>query len=271
MTATLASVGVSDELIGGDGWRVIAESPPELHEMGETYQAVNDHLDSLLRRGPLSIAHITGEARAIVDPAHRRVVRRVAEYGQQVSVACTFDTQGDDRPDAWRFVARQHQHWGRMRWFDLIDVLELAASRLIRICWLAHAEDVHFSIFGHDLVLLQERHHHPTAEKWVWYVQSAALAEALRPHLDRLLDGAVTIDPTSFDEILDWLNQYETFIALRTLASGQRADTDLGDRAVSDRPDTRLLALGLTEQDGGSLTSLGREWLERITDRTQSG
>lgn len=277
MSATLADLGIGEDLIVRGDWTIIAESPPELHEMGETYQAVNDHLAGLLSNGPLSIAHITGEARAIVDPAHRRVLRQAADYGQETAVACIFKTDGA-RPDAWCFVARQRQHWGPMRWFDLIDVMELAARRLIRICRLARAEDVHFSLFGEDLLLLQERHHHPTAEKWVWFVRSAPLVAALRPRLVRLLAEAVTIDPLSFDQILDCLNDYETLMALSSLAAvggtgPQSADglpESVGSSLSADAGDSRLEELGLIAPDGAGLTSLGREWLERISGQIQS-
>jgi hypothetical protein len=277
MTATLAALGISDELIGGEDSKIIAESPPELHEMGATYQTVNDYLGGLLRKGSLSIAHITGEARAIVDPAHRRILRRAAGYGQQTSVACTFTAGGDGRVDAWRFVECQHEHWGPMRWFDLIDVLELAARRLIRICRLAQAEDVHFSIFGDALLLLQERHHHPTAEKWVWFVESPALVTALRPRLERLLSEAVTIDPLSFDEILDWLNDYETFAELSAIASSDESEPDRATMHVRPAParpqppDARLRKIGLAHHDRAGLTPLGREWLASMTAQSHSG
>jgi len=228
------------------------------------------------------VHHITGEARALVDPAHRQVLRAVRDRGATSAIACSFETSED--PSAWDFVARQHEHWGRFEWFDLIDILALAAQSVVRIYRLSKPEEVHFSIFGDRFVLLQEPHHHPTEKKWVWFLECRALAAALRPRLEQLFAQAAPIDPRAFDEILDWLHEYETFEEVAALAQAteaDRAETNAGriiggnheaddwqaaDAVVPDRENeqtrARLVALGFVQPDGATLTSRGRAWFD---------
>jgi hypothetical protein len=285
MNRTLTAMGMGGATVRQRDWKVIAEAPPHNRDMAVTYQCVNDHLASRLKRRSLTVHHITGEARALVDPAHRQVLRGACARGETSAIACSFESS--DAPSAWDFVAHQHKHWGRFEWFDLIDILALAAHPVVRIYRLPEPEDVHFSIFGDRLVLLQEPHHHPTEEKWVWFLESRALAAALRPRLEQLFARAVPIEPAEFDEILDWLHEYETFEALAELVEGSGADqgaidadpaADLPARAVDGAASdvttvgrdrgatcTRLVALGFVEPGGLALTARGRAWFASFT------
>jgi hypothetical protein len=270
---TLNALGVDTSIAETGDWKMIEQAPPDLEDMGETYERVNDHLDSALKRRPLSIRHVTGEARALVDPAHRRILRKVHERGEQAAIASFFETE--EAPTARDFVEQQHRHWGRLKWLDLIDVLELSANRTISISRLPASEDVHFSVFGDALVLLQQPHHHPTHKKWVWYVESRELADRLRGRLDQLFASSVPVDPESFDRLLNWLHEYETFEVLTEIAGTEDLgdEEDDGDTPGEDvlgtgpQPDSihaGLVALGLAEPERIGLTQLGREWFDQV-------
>jgi hypothetical protein len=273
LNATLRALSLDAGITEQASWKMIEEAPPDLRDMGVVYERVNQHLASALKRAPFSIRHVTGEARVLVDPAHRRILRDAHEKGERSAVACFFETAGP--PTAWDFVALQHRDWGLYKWLDLVDLLELAARQVICISKLPQAEDVHFSVFGDSLVLLQEPHHHSTHKKWVWYIESPMFADLLRERLEQLFARTVAIEPRSFDQLLDWLHEFETFEVLTEIAETEDLSDEEGDIArkidvsgVGPRPDSihsRLVSLGFADPERVRLTRLGREWFDQVS------
>jgi hypothetical protein len=262
LAKALRSLRVDPEVARRDDWMTVAQAAPDPRQAAGVYAAVNDRLASIVERGPLPIHHITGEARALVDPAHRRVLRADHAHGAEARLACWFES---NELSAWEFVGGEHGHWRGLEWVDLIDILALGAYEVIRICRLDEPAETHFSIFGDDLVLLQQPHDHPQLAKWVWFVQSPSLVQAAWPQLDSLFCAATPIEPSSFNRVLVWLNSYEAFEGLTAIAEGRPLDDAEPDEDQDAETRRRLGDLGFAESDQQALTRLGREWLDRIS------
>lgn len=259
LARTLERLGISDALDS----EVLACSPPDLKGNGETYKVVNDDLEDLVSAGPVDVTHITGEARALVDPAHRRVLRRVHEQGASAVLGCHFQT--DDRVSARSFLAKQRHHWDRAEWYDLVDLLALAGDGIVQIRVMDTLAPVHFSVFSSDRVLMQDEHHHPTKEKWVWYLRSRGLAERLRPIAERALEDSVALRGDDCRDLLRWLYGYEVYAVLCSVGYGVEVDDDVDDPDVVA---AELTELGFLARAGETteLSRLGRQWLDEYQE-----
>jgi hypothetical protein len=252
--------------------RVLAAAPPEKLAMGKAYQQVNDELESLLRSGPLWLRHVTGEARALIDPAHRRILRWAAAMGQPGELGCHFEWEG--KATALDFLGQQRGHWGPASWIDLIDIIGLLAQGVVSLYLLIKPQDIHFSVFGQRHVLLQDRHHHPTEKKWVWFIECPRLAEHLSLLVDSLFGKARRISASSFDSLLSDLYSYETVELARMLSR-------IGELILAEQPGSpeerrrlkTLSSMGFVAGRSGSsgrliysLTNSGAEWLDNMSN-----
>src|SRR5215207_9328564 len=109
LLSTLEELGFSALDWEGSHSDVLHCAVPESASMAETYQFVNDLLESSRTRSGMRIRHVTGEAMALLDPAHRRVLRRAAAHGDRGQLLCSFDFESE--PTALEFLSRQHTHW----------------------------------------------------------------------------------------------------------------------------------------------------------------
>jgi hypothetical protein len=233
---------------------ILEYAPPSLRSIGVTYQHVNERLAQTLRKSPLAIRHVTGEARALVDPFHRQILRRARAAGQPGELGCYL--AGSDAPSAFDFLALQRAHWEFAEWSDFIDILGLVAEGDLRLHVMREQATVHFSLFGDDLVLLQDEHHHPTAEKWVWFLRSKELVDALSPKVVVAYAESSPITPADCRALLLWLYSYEVVATSSKLQNGD-------DLATAEERDIwqRLKRLGFAEKDSPGLTRIGADWL----------
>lgn len=267
LLATLADLGFSLGDMKGVGLRVLHQATPESAMMAETYQFVNDSLSDLVRRrSVMRIHHVTGEARALLDPAHRRVLRRAASSGEPGRLLCSFTVEGT--PTARNFVTQQHIHWDSASWVDFVDLLSLAAASDVFVRVLEQPEPIHFSLFGDDFVLLQDRHHHPTAEKRVWFIRSAALAEHLTPRVSQLWNAASAIPALTFADVMNQLHDYETIAVATALLKGENHELyefDYCDRLRVQDALSLLSEIGFAERSDLApkymLTPIGEAWV----------
>ena len=261
MTADRAALGETLEQLGLDlsvteavPWEKIVEARPGDRRAGAAYDEVNRILAQVLETRPLDVRHVTGEARALADPAHRRVLRAIAQHRQRAELACFFAV--DVSADAWEFVSSEREHWGPVQWFDLIDMLALAAEGTVDVYRMREQAPVHFSVFGGEYVLLQSVHTHPSEDKWVWFIRSRGFADRLAPRLDGAFEGATRLDAGSFDDVLDWLHGFEIYETLQAAAHGAPVSSSTITR--------RLHAMGFIASDH-TPTPLGEQWLEALT------
>jgi hypothetical protein len=257
--ATLAVLGVDPSWTAQD-WEILSQSPPDLAEMGHTYGYVNEHLKRIDRRSGLAIRHITGEARALVDCAHRGVLRHAAEIRRTpAQLAC--HVRADGPASVWDFLGQQLPKWPSVEWYDIVDILALVAERVVTVFVLERPETVHYSLFGEEFVLLQEQHEHPRNEKWVWYLRARGLVEKLQPRVSTLLEEAQELSASDFAAALEWLYRHDSVSSMRRLRDGGGLSMDGGEAQAAGL--AHLRAIGFVDV-GGALTAVGSRWLEEL-------
>lgn len=258
---TLRSLGIDETAVR---WHVIASSPPDLAGNGETYRIVNDDLESLVLDQSVDVTHVTGEARALIDPAHRRVLRAVHDRGYRSVLGCHF--KPERRVDARELIAKQRRHWERAEWYDVVDVLTLIADGVIEVRVMPEPTPVHFSVFGSDRVLMQSEHHHPTHKKWVWYLRAPDLADRLRPIAEVVLKKSDLLRPDGCAALLHWLYSYDVYAVLLSMTGDDRRD-DVQDPDVVA---AELEDLGFLVRTESTLTlsRLGRQWVDEYQSDT---
>ena len=230
-------------------WEVIGAAEPKTDQMSDVYRQLNQDLERLASAGPIDVEHITGEARVLVDPEHRRVVRESGARGGRTHVGCR---QAGDSPvtDAYGFFGAQlrelngaSRRWASISWPDVVDICSLASQGVMRVYVMPVGQPVHFSVYGEDRVLLQGAHPHPTERKWVWYVRSQQLVDQLRPLARELLQSSRPIPATAFTGMLQWLSSPE-ILPLTDQDYGSRLDA----RSIRESDLDRLLRAGFVER-----------------------
>jgi hypothetical protein len=206
--------------------------------MSAVYRTLNHDLLGLVEGQSIPIRHITGEARVLVDPAHRTVIAKNMKQGSATTVAC----RQSDPPitDAFSFISAQKRRWKRVTWPDLIDMLSLCACGAIRISVLDRPATIHYSIFGRDRMLLQEHHEHPSERKSVWYLRSRELVSDLADQTAHTFARAESIPPTSFSSLLQWLYSEPIYPLIRASQINEAMRAHLSEADIA-----RLVDLGI--------------------------
>jgi hypothetical protein len=252
LRALLGSLGVPSDT----QMKVLAVSEPDLQENGDIYQRVNDCLVERVATRPIRIEHLTGEAVALGDPAHRRVIKLCHERGLTARLGCFFE-DGGATADA--FFRHSLRCWRHAEWFDFLDALFYAASARIAIYRLRRAAPVHYSLFANDLVLLQDKHRH-NEPKRVWFIESPGAVAALEPRLEEAFVDAERIPAQTFANLLDWLYRSETIATLVGPEGGESVAVSVDEMTVD-----RLVDFGLIQRLEGGIyepTSHGRELID---------
>ena len=203
LAGLLHELGLDESLLATANWTVLAMAGAIDAEMSAVYAQLNRELLALASLRPFEMVHITGEARVLVDPAHRNVIRSNYLGGNPTILACR------DRPepieDAATFLAAQQNHWTLLTWVDFLDIVALFATGAATLKVLPHDAPVHYSIFGHDRILIQEPQTDSSERKRVWYIESEGLVRLLTLTTNRILAHARTVPSTGFSALLQWL------------------------------------------------------------------
>lgn len=252
----LHGLGIPDEVLSSRPWDLLAVAEPDALKMGDVYKILNDDLLTLTADGPINIDHVTGEARVLVDPHHRNVIAASSSKGGVVRIACR---ESDFEPirDAVTFFGAQlraadarRSRWGNVAWPDVIDIAGLARRGSLRIFVLREPAEVHFSTFGSDRVLLQQRHPHPSEKKWVWYFRSRELVDLLQEQAEARFETGRLIPPTSFGALLQWMAS----AGVRSIVDGDGVPAEARDLLRSIDVE-RLMRAGFVRRDEAGLRS----------------
>jgi hypothetical protein len=242
LLVTLERLGVSAESRDRGNWTVLSHADPEFEMMSNTYAVLNRDLLQIVSRTGIPISHITGEARVLVDPAHRTVIRKNATKDTVTQLACR--PEKGDIVDASSFISAQRHRWSTLTWTDLIDIISLCASSSVRVSVLKQPAMIHYSIFGTDRILLQSEHDHPSDKKEVWYMHASEVAGELATPTIELIEAAEVIPATSFACLLQWLFSEAIFPIFE--ARGVISQQTMG--RLNEEDLARLLNLGVLRQ-----------------------
>lgn len=203
LTALLGRLGVDPPLVQSSAWIVRARAAANDEQMSAVYAQLNRDLSALVDNKSIGVTHITGEARVLVDPAHRRVIDANFASGVPTTVACRDSDEGIR--DAESFLNAQRSHWTLLTWVDFISIVGLFAGGAAVLRVLKAPSAVHYSTFGANLILIQEPQIDETERKRVWYIQSADLVRLLTLTTNDHLARSRQIPSTSFASLLQWL------------------------------------------------------------------
>lgn len=201
---TLSDLGIADDVLTRQPWVVVAQAEAQDDPMVAVYKRLNDDLQAQVEsEHRIAIRHITGEARVLVDPAHRNVM---AANDLPTMVACRQLPAGVGRiVDGVTFIAAQLARWRHPTYDDIVDIVYLCATGRTRVAVMADEARIHFSLYGIDRVLLQAQHVHPMERKRLWYLRSTELVNLLDARAEAYMRNASPVPMTSFQALLEWL------------------------------------------------------------------
>lgn len=211
---TLHKLGIQDD--SSLNIEVVKYSPPDEKLNAAVYEHVNRILKSKIQRSGLDCTHITGEMRALADPQHRHVIREnFQEHKKRIDLVCYLPIE--HRRNAWNIWQWNRRNWGTADWRDLLDAYDLLAESEVRLFALKEREEIHYSVFFDDFVLLQSQHVPPSHMKHVWLLKSAPLTERLREQAKRIVERADRISPSVFRNLWLLLSSPATLECLLTI------------------------------------------------------
>jgi len=265
LIATLRALGVPDNAWYG----TIASSGPSREENLGVYAKVNCLLEDLVVKGDLGGSiHVTGELRALSDPRHQNVcVGNFERNNTRLRFIGHIPSDVREEPylllqqdlEAWRSARKG---WRSTSWTDELAAFEIAGDEIVEIYGTREREELHYSTFPANYVLLQEQHDpKKNPAKRVWLLQSVEISEALRRRTATVLGRAQRIAPAYFDRLPTYAASIQ---ALEFL-------TRLRDGTTRDEPDTgapwfrTIAALGFVN-GAIQITDSGREYLKSLEE-----
>jgi hypothetical protein len=262
---TLRHLAVPESLDTSIALVATAEADPI--QMALTYDKVNDTLLQILAQQPMEqCMHVTGEARAISDPKHRRVCREVHNKGHICQIAGFLD--GAINLNGAELMRWNQINWQEVSWQNHLDAFALFGNGEAVMFLSDRLAEIHFSLFDDQYVLLQAEHEHPKSTKQVWFLQSAELNQYLQPTVEKLMEASKPVDPRLFSDFNLSLSTDEALCALYELAEkGEIPKSDflplLGESGDRSLIDSNLRAIKFINSDDTRvrITSEGQEYL----------
>lgn len=256
---------------------VIAASDSNAPGNQRVHERTNERILHLLREKRLGrCIHVTGNARALVDPVHREVIDIMRRENHD-SFSVLYRLPDDRRGDPVSAVAYNLERWtvnGEIAWQDKYLALGSIGKRSVDLLAYRHYDDLQFSVFGSEYVQLQAPHDDNADTKPVWLLRSARLNEALVERAEDLLRTADDIEEGWFADFRMLLNGVMASYMLRSVRTRTGTDRDglLGDPRLAILPDDpdevlrALEAMALLREDDGTLaiTRAGIDFLEAV-------
>lgn len=257
--------------------RVLDCSTPSRVQNKRVHDATNRLIVLLLKERKLGqCIHITGDARAITDPFHRRICEEMTSIGEK-PFRLLYHVPREHLSDSLDLVRWNLQRWSSRnarRWDEELRTISAIARRSVDLCASEHDDhEVQFSVFGHRYILLQEKHAPSAGSKRVWLLESESLNEHLTVRAEDRLERATDLKES-------WYRDFErrvTGLSARRLLNSVRQKTRIRDELLDDsfvkkfdaNPNSTIEALeimGFMECQGRQvrITDTGREFLQAV-------
>lgn len=181
---------------------IVDYSPADERENIKIYEKANETwLCNVEEKDPGKCVHITGEMRALSDPLHRQVCRRLWEkYKSRCSMAFYLPLEYES--NARGILSRNRQNWKGVSWSNHMDVFDLLSEGIVNLYFSRQAEAIHYSVFGNEYVLLQAKHEHGQHVKEVWLIRSEPLNEVLSIQAKRTIIKSKYMQPTLSGDLM---------------------------------------------------------------------
>lgn len=222
--------------------RILGSSEANPADNSRIHRQTNDLILDLLQEDRLGrCIHITGDARALVDPFHRELCKLIKLRGDD-PFHVLYRLPEEKRSDPIAAVEWNLQRWSskaQMSWREKFLSIDTISSRAVDLVASAHTGEIQFSVFGNRYVQLQAKHKVDAISKPVWLLDSVRLNEHLTERAELMLESAVDVDESWFTRFALKLNGVLATYIMKLVARSPGIDRDgiLGNPNVDLTPD----------------------------------
>jgi hypothetical protein len=205
------------------------------------YETTNKKLLELVKSSDLGkCIHVTSEMRALTDPFHRQICEEMRRQNKGGFIIL-YKVPLEQRRTAASLVEWNLIRWGKgkiRRWEEELRTIDVVANRAVDLFAYEGQNQIQFSVFGHQFILLQERHLDLSKKKRVWFLKSDRISQILIIKAESLIKGAEEIDEGMFREFTLNLSSPASSRCLKKLASKSYEKSSLlRDSIVNYEPD----------------------------------
>jgi hypothetical protein len=273
---TIEQTGASN-LVHAD-LNVLDCSTPSRIQNKKVHDSTNRLIVALLKGRKLGTCiHITGDARAITDPFHRRICEEMTAIGEK-PFRLLYHVPKEHLVDSTHLVRYNLGQWSTRsarRWDEELRTISAIGRRSVDLCVREQDDhDIQFSVFGHRYVLLQERHSRSASSKRVWLIESEPLNEHLTVRAETHLEGAIDLKESWYRDFERRITGLAARRALSALLEKVRSREELLDDPFAKKfdsdPKSTIEALEIMgfvkcQRKQARITESGRQFLQSVT------
>jgi len=262
LVLTLKKLGITYSEMNAE---IIVSSPPNSEENKIAYNTVNKILSALIDEKTISDSyHVTGEMRALADPTHRKVCRKLWKKDSKKFQMVAWLPK-EYRYNGNLFLQRIMENWINDTWQNHLDTIYLLARGEFDIYAQDAMEAIHYSVFDDDFVLMQSEHEHKEQLKDVWFIKSEKLNKKLKPKAIESAKNAEKFNPIVCRSVVDSLTSNMAFDMLYTLQDNSMKNEAFQEKySKSLAPSIKnMKTLGFIDiSDECKITDNGNEYLK---------
>ncbi|MEQ1952654.1 hypothetical protein [Mesorhizobium sp. CN2-181] len=271
---TLEQAGISAPLARQA--KILNSSSANSEDNERVHRNTNTIIFELLRNDELGTCiHVTGGARALTDPFHRRICEAMLGENKQ-PFQVLYHVPSDRMGSPWDLVSWNLEQWeakGLHRWQQKLLTIDMIGRRGVDLKGQEAQTGIQYSVFGDRYVQLQAKHSDTALAKPIWLLESENINGILREQAQIALDDATEIDEGHFHDFVGTLhsNLARAFLAMIGRTPGIDKDGLLADRrfyTTTLNPEITLDALCRmafvlpSEHSGLTLTDSGRSFFQ---------
>ncbi|WP_061934672.1 hypothetical protein [Aureimonas sp. AU22] len=272
---TLSNAGLKD--VDLRDFTILAHAGAVRAENARVHAMTNRTLSDTLDRDSLGVCiHVTGGARALTDPNHRRICETIQMLDREPFQVLYHEPLPEVADEPWGTVAWNMERWHRKGftdWRQKLLTLNMIGAEAVNLKAYDERERLQFSVFGGRYSQVQSAHADEADAKHVWLVESEAINGCLTEFALADLAKAREVEERIFDEFVSTLygNSARRMLMLLMEHGSRNVEQLLEDRIVrfvDPDPARTLSALRIMsfmngdESHAYSPTTDGRAFLE---------
>lgn len=247
-------------------------------ERKETHKQTNDLIKICLEKNVLGdCIHITGEMRALTDPFHRYLCDEINQRDKEV-FRVIYNLPEDHMRNSTTILEWNLESWNsdreKRKWYEELRTIYSIANRSVNLYALDTSNEIQYSVFGNEYILLQEKHEDKTENKHTWLLKSESLNSELTNKAIELVNRATDIDESNYRKFTKDINSIASKRYLSILAENQNTHIEkllLDDVAndFTDSPNEIIEALRVMDfinikcSEFLEITQSGREFITK--------
>lgn len=151
--------------------------------------------------------HVTGGARALTDPYHRKLCEAIRNDDRE-PFKVLYHVPENLGEQHWGLVAWNLKRWGKKGfsgWRQKIMTLRMIGGGGVDLKAYDERERIQYSVFGHRYAQIQSKHADDALAKFVWLINSEKVTGHLEEVADADIAKAKDIDESVFDRMVSTL------------------------------------------------------------------